>query len=168
MARRSVVSGTRNSITKAARKNFRLDGLADVNANIARVLASVDPKAARSTAEKAKKVYVDAAVAGRNEIRAITPVSKDGTHGHEPGNLRDSVFAARGSAYETNALLGVNHRKAPYAHNVEFGHGGPHAAPPHPFFRPGVEYASREMSQIIKAGLRKVIEEAPKPTPTKI
>lgn len=36
-------------------------------------------------------------------------------------------------------FVAIDYRKGPHAHLVEFGHGGPAPAPPHPFFRPAVD-----------------------------
>jgi hypothetical protein len=35
--------------------------------------------------------------------------------------------------------VGVDRKKAPHAHLVEFGHGGPHPAGPHPYLRPALD-----------------------------
>jgi hypothetical protein len=48
---------------------------------------------------------------------------------------------------------------APYAQPVEFGHGGPHPAPPHPFVRPAfdarAEEAYEEMKKLLNEALDK-------------
>lgn len=58
---------------------------------------------------------------------------------------------------------GVRHTPAHYAHLVEFGHGGPRAAPPYPFMRPAFdETKSAVKTAIINKLKRGVIEEASK------
>jgi len=69
------------------------------------------------------------------------------------GNLKKSLIAKtlkrRGSAMDAlglgqgnpaPAIAGVNYRIAPHAHLVEYGHGGPHPAPAHPFLRPAWDW----------------------------
>lgn len=43
----------------------------------------------------------------------------------------------------------------PYAHLVEYGHGGPHPAPPHPFLEPAAEMAEGEAIDAIMEELTK-------------
>lgn len=47
---------------------------------------------------------------------------------------------------------------APHAHLVEYGHGGPHPAPPHPFVRPSfdrrVDEAYDEMRRVLRNELK--------------
>lgn len=49
------------------------------------------------------------------------------------GTLRNA-----GKVIEEGEVVKVRF-KAPHAHLVEFGHGGPHPAPAHPFLRPAKE-----------------------------
>jgi len=59
----------------------------------------------------------------------------------------------------------VDRKKAPHAHLVEFGHGGKHPAPPHPFLRPAfdafrkaaVDMAGKEISERI---IKKIVRES--------
>lgn len=43
------------------------------------------------------------------------------------------------SSFNKNTVTGVIKEKAPHAHLVEFGHGGPAPAPEHPTMRPAYE-----------------------------
>ena len=140
--RRSVNAEAR----KGLRKAFKLEGIEEIQANVANVINA-------TTGKQAKDVYVAAAVYGKNQVVPLVPRGKT-------GNLRRAIFAARGDENKPDALLGVNYRIAPYAHLVEFGHGGPHPAGPHPYMRPGVTRAIPGIAQIIKDGLLKVIEDA--------
>ena len=146
--RRSVISGSRRGVTSAARKALTIEGIDEIQENLARVLNS-------TTGAAAKKVYVEAAEHGRDVILPLVPVKE--------GRMRASLFAGPGDSNKPNALLGVNGRIAPHFQAVEYGHAGPHPAPPHPSFRPGLARAGPGMSAIIKTGLLKVIEDAPKP-----
>ena len=53
------------------------------------------------------------------------------------------------------------HRKdggAEYANPVEFGHGGPHPAPPHPFVRPAFDAKVDEAYDKVKEQLRTALD----------
>ena len=53
------------------------------------------------------------------------------------------------------------HRKdggAEYANPVEFGHGGPHPAPPHPFIRPAFDAKVDEAYDKVKEQLRTALD----------
>lgn len=75
------------------------------------------------------------------------------------GALHDSI--AIGNVHKRRysgkrITIGV-HRKergAYYATPVEYGHGGPAPAPPHPFIRPAYDTRADEAYQIIRDGLR--------------
>lgn len=43
------------------------------------------------------------------------------------------------------------------AHLVEYGHGGPHPAPAHPFLEPAFNHHKDEAAEIIKAKLREAL-----------
>lgn len=148
MARKGVISGSRGTVPVAARRAMRIDGIAEIQAKLANILTA-------TSAKEAKEVYFEAATVGKEAILAITPLG-------ETGNLRKAIFAAHGDPEKPNALVGVNHHIAPHGHLVEYGHAGKHAAPPHPYFRPGIVQAAPEMKQIIETGLLKVIDEAAK------
>ena len=66
------------------------------------------------------------------------------------GNVRKRRYSGK------RITIGV-HRKergAYYATPVEYGHGGPAPAPPHPFIRPAYDTRADEAYQIIRDGLR--------------
>lgn len=130
-----------------ARRATTFEGMNDVLEALAKVIDS-------TTGDEAKKVFVKAALEARDSIRSLTPVVTS--------KLRESIFAARGDENLPNALVGVNYKIAPHAHLVEFGHAGPRPAPPHPYFRPGLVLATPKVKQILKDGLLKVIENAPR------
>ena len=55
--------------------------------------------------------------------------------------------------------IGVHRQeKAFYATPVEYGHGGPAPAPPHPFIRPAYDTRQDEAYEIIRDGLRDAID----------
>lgn len=144
----------RNLVTKRG-KSVRLEGLQEISANIDRILKETGRSGARAVGEKIKRVLMGGALMVRDEVRDMAP------HG-KTGNLKRGVFAAYGREDKPDVLVGVNYRIAPHAHLVEFGHGGPNAAPPHPYFRPGIAAAKPLAIRAIADGLRKVIEESVK------
>lgn len=96
------------------------------------------------------------------------------------GHLRDFIFATKGklakgetgatadfarsiygdefgNAAGPSVIAGIDLKKAPHAALVEFGHGGPHPAPPHPFMRPAAASARPLAIQIIEDGLRRLL-----------
>lgn len=60
--------------------------------------------------------------------------------GFRPRTYKTGVFAVIGprSGFETTDENGKKHDPKKIAHLVEMGHGGPRAAPPHPFLRPAM------------------------------
>jgi len=103
-----------------------------------------------------QKLLMSQARLVRDRIRAKAPQGKT-------GNLKGAAYAAGLNETTTRkavAFAGVRPRKAPHAHLVEFGHGGPHPAPPHPFVRPAWDESREEVRRNITAGLKKTIEQA--------
>lgn len=102
------------------------------------------------------KILYDQAKLVRNRIKQKAPRGPT-------GNLKKAAYAAvkppslSGTAV---AFAGIRPRKAPHAHLVEYGHGGPHPAPPHPFFRPAWDGCKDDVKRNIAAGLGKTIEKA--------
>jgi HK97 gp10 family phage protein len=81
-----------------------------------------------------KKVLRSAVAKGgrivRKAVKAATPVGKT-------KNLKRNAFM-RTRTYggqTVAAIIGHKWPKGAHAHLVEFGHAGPHPAPPHPFMR---------------------------------
>ena len=58
------------------------------------------------------------------------------------GNLKEALESSAikqvGGRYFIKIGV-INGKRAPHAHLVENGHGGPHPAPPHPFMRPAFD-----------------------------
>jgi len=79
------------------------------------------------------------------------------------GNLKKSVKAKLLKRYGNQpapAIAAVDRKRAPHAGLVEYGHGGPHPAPPHPFFRPAVDAGGEKALQNVVDKLGKLIEGA--------
>jgi HK97 gp10 family phage protein len=82
--------------------------------------------------------------------------------GPRSGNLRNALCIKKTSRRRgARVTVGVHAAEggAPYAQPVEFGHGGPHPAPPHPFVRPAfdakADEAYEEMKRLLNAALDK-------------
>ena len=102
------------------------------------------------------KVILTGARKVRKRIKQNAPVGPT-------GNLKKAVYAK--ALPETSksvavAFAGIRPRKAPHASLVEYGHGGPHPAPPHPFFRPAVDSVKDEVKKDIADGLKKLVNGA--------
>jgi HK97 gp10 family phage protein len=79
------------------------------------------------------------------------------------GNLKKGAYASKLAASLSQsavAFAGIRPRKAPHAHLVEYGHAGPHPAPPHPFFRPAIDEIMPSVKENIEKKLGKTIEGA--------
>lgn len=77
------------------------------------------------------------------------------------GNLKKAAYAVAYPEKTTSpavAFAGIRPRKAPHAHLVEFGHGGPHPAPAHPFVRPAWDGVREQVKRNISLGLKKTVE----------
>ena len=102
-----------------------------------------DPMVQRSFLQEAKSL------AGM--IRQGAPVGKKG---NIKRGIVSKLFRRKGKSI---AFVGINFRIAPHAHLVEDGHGGPHPAPPHPFFRPKVNKFVRTWGENVKRALDKKV-----------
>lgn len=79
------------------------------------------------------------------------------------GNLKKAAYAKAYPETTTSpavAYAGIRPKRAPHAHLVEYGHGGPHPAPAHPFFRPAVDEMMPKVQRNIEQGLKKTVEGA--------
>lgn len=71
------------------------------------------------------------------------------------GTLSNAIGSAI-NAEEARGVITIDLAKAYYAKWVEYGHGGPHPAPAHPFIRPAVEAEQTSHDQAITAALEKM------------
>lgn len=76
------------------------------------------------------------------------------------GDLHDALKAYKGvsrNRYQSRITIGVHrrdwHKDDYYPAYVEFGHGGPRPAPPHPYIRPAYDAKADEAYDKIKDGL---------------
>jgi hypothetical protein len=140
MARQGVTPGK----LKTVGAEIGIEGIPEIKANIAKVLD-------RALGEKAKKVFMRAAMISVKEIRDLAPydpLRKRGTH------LRDAVFADYGDPKKPNVIVGVNPKKAPHGHWLEYGNVRMKAKP---YFRPGVNAARAPMAAELATGMKNLI-----------
>ena len=77
------------------------------------------------------------------------------------GNLRSALRIKKASRRRgARVTVGVHAAEggAPYANPVEFGHGGPHPAPPHPFVRPAFDARVVEAYEKLTEQLRTALD----------
>jgi HK97 gp10 family phage protein len=109
-----------------------------------------------TNAREVKQVYYEAGTILRDQIRANAPRSttrKSGTH------LADAVFVNWGRDDAPDVLVGVNYKKAPHAHWLEYGNARTAAQP---YMRPAISQTVPRIAQKIKDGLLAVIAKAVK------
>lgn len=133
----------RNSVRAVAKKALAFKGMDEFQERLSKVVDAV-------SGPEMKDVMMRGAVIIANDARRRVRV--------KTGNLRGAIFASRGDENRSSVLVGVNFRKAPHAHLVEFGHGGPHPAPPYPFMRPAVESNAGRVEKIFRDGFGRILE----------
>jgi HK97 gp10 family phage protein len=114
----------------------------------------------------------------RDRARANAPLGKGYTKGGELRHLKTSIFAAYGKPDAYDVIAGVDLKKVPHAHLVEFGtqahslHKGARiksgrlqsigpfhpGSKKHPFFIPAIKSSRGAVVKLIRDGLTKLIE----------
>ena len=76
------------------------------------------------------------------------------------GKLRGALRIKKASGRRgARVTVGVHRADgAAYGVPVEFGHGDPHPAPPHPFVRPAFDARSEESYELLKEQLRTALD----------
>lgn len=100
------------------------------------------------------RLLLDQAKLVRDRIREKAPRGPT-------GNLKRAAYAKALPPTTTQpavAFAGIRPRVAPHAHLVEYGHGGPHPAPAHPFVRPAWDGMKEQVKRNIELGLKKAVE----------
>ncbi len=130
----------RQALTKGSAA-FKLEGIAELKANVAKVLD-------RTSATKLKDVYMDAARAFYQEAHADAP--------EVTGRFKRSMFISPGDPNKADALFIIDYKICPYAHIVEYG-SSKHA--PHATIRRAVGTTRPLIARIIGDGLRQALED---------
>ena len=101
---------------------------------------------------RAKEALVKGAQVVLREAQANAPVRS----GELKQALKVGKRAKAGSSYAVE--VGTFYPEAPHAHLVEHGHGGPHAAPAHPFLEPAAEATADEVTETVMAELMRMLD----------
>jgi HK97 gp10 family phage protein len=101
------------------------------------------PELSRNLQALAKMIDQDAVETGLlkigSELRAnVAARAPRGKTGNLKKGFRSKKFRNKIKGNPAT-FVAADYRIASHAHLVEFGHGGPHPAPPHPFFRPAMD-----------------------------
>lgn len=146
---------SRRALT-AAHKAFKVEGLAELQANVNKIIK-------RTSAEKLKEVFLHGAKVVRDEAKELAPVRTSKLQRlPPPGVLKAAIFAAPGDPRKSDALAGVSMKSAakggaPHAMLVEYGTS---KMEPQPFMRPAIAAARPAVARIIADGIREAIEDA--------
>ena len=68
------------------------------------------------------------------------------------------VVKKRSGGYRVTVGIHRKDGSAAYGNPVEFGHGGPHPAPPHPFVRPAFDAKADEAYEKVKEQLKEALD----------
>ena len=99
----------------------------------------------------------------KNAMKPITEDAKARIHSVK-GRLVKAIETRVTTSFDapTEIEVGISykrHKNAHHAHLVEGGHGGPHPAPPHPFWQPAVEAHGEEAAQALEDRINDLIDE---------
>jgi HK97 gp10 family phage protein len=122
-------------------------GLKDLNLKFTALSKTIDSE------ELQERIFQAAKLVGDEAIRRAPR--------GETGNLKNSIVAKKFTKVRPGqpaAFVGIDYSVGPHAYIVEHGHGGPHPAPAHPFFRPAWDSKKKEAEKIIVDGVAKQIE----------
>lgn len=115
----------------------------------------------RAIGRELKRVFMGAALVLRDEARDLAPIIKSNPKNPKPwqapGTLKSAIFASYGKDTDPNVLVGVNYKRAPQAHWIEFGTSD---TPPQPYMRPALTATRPKCVAIIAEGFQGVIEKA--------
>ena len=136
-----------------------VDGMDALAADIARMASRLDASGAGGAVTN--RILKEAAVPVEAQMKANASSDPKIISGKLHGAIHTGDVRARGSGGK-RITIGV-HRKDwddedYYPAFVEYGHGGPHPAPPHPYIRPAYDATEDEAYEIIRKGLKDAID----------
>ncbi|AQU06105.1 HK97-gp10 family putative phage morphogenesis protein [Dehalococcoides mccartyi] len=142
---------------------IKLEGQAELQQTILKLSKSVQ-------SDKVEPILFDAAKMVKTEIKSRVPI--------DTGRLKKAVIAKklkrRDNYKPAPSIAGIDRKKAPHAHIVEFGSAGRYAKkgkhkgryfgpmPAKPYFRPAWDTTRDKALNQIKTGLEKQIESVAK------
>lgn len=108
----------------------------------------------------ARKSAEAALQAGVEPMRAQILSNIDAGGHVRTGQLRGAISIGRLTRGKKGFRMkvGVIGKGAPYAHFVEYGHGGPRPAPPHPFITPAYEATKGQAMEMAAQALREALD----------
>jgi HK97 gp10 family phage protein len=121
------------------------------------VMADLQDKLGDAGARKSADAALRAGAAPMRE----QILSNIDTGGHvRTGQLRGAISIGKltGGKKGFRMKVGVIGNGAPYAHFVEYGHGGPRPAPPHPFMAPAYEATKGRAMELAAQALREALD----------
>lgn len=109
---------------------------------------SLLPQRSKAALEKGAEILCKEAV-------RVAPERRIG----DPKNLRNSIRIGRRKKSDRNAIeVGVFYPDAPHAHLVEYGHGGPKKADPHPFLKTAADNVGDQVLDAIMEELKRELD----------
>ncbi len=124
----------------------RWTGIKEAQRDIQKLAKRLDTKSL-------KKIGLDAARLIYDEARRIAPYDENRTKGT---HVRDAIFIGEGDPSKPDVLVGVNGKKAPHAHLLEFGWSLKHEGIP--FMHPAAKRTRGERERIIISGVKELVE----------
>jgi HK97 gp10 family phage protein len=123
----------------------KIEGKEELDRKLKQLIEHVDP-------DKLEPVLLNCAREVAETARAKAPLGPT-------GNLKRSLIAKLMPRSRVSiAIAAVDRKIAPHGHLVEFGHGGPHPAPAHPFFRPAWDETRDKIYKTITEFLKTAVE----------
>jgi HK97 gp10 family phage protein len=130
-----------------------IKGIDDFEKNINKVISS--------TTRHIPPVLNTAGQKVRKRLKANTPVGKKQIN--EAKKMKNATYTKvtpETSSYPATAFVGYRPRKAPHAHLVIGGHGGPHPAPAYNIVQKTWDEMRDEVKTDIEKGITKAVEGA--------
>lgn len=115
-------------------------------------------KVLKACSGKKEQVLLKAARKVKTRIQEKAEAQQKGSVEHTAQKAAYAASKPETTTYPAVAYAGIRPKKMPHAHLVEFGHGGPRPAPPHPFVRPAWDEIKDEIKNDIATDMGKAIE----------
>ena len=128
-------------------KPFQWEGVPQMKKMFNDMALALGPDGMGTAREQLKDVLLVPAQVIRDEAKDLVPV--------RTGNLRDSIYAAKGPSDKRGVIVGVDGRKAPYGRFVERGTS---RMPAQPYFRPAMAATRPLVANLIADGLKPLLE----------
>lgn len=140
MPRSVLTPGSKKGASQAL--GISLEGVEEILSRVSK-LSFRDAAFARGV----KEVSRAAADVVAKEARDLVPVRS--------GTLKSGIFSAFGDPKKPDALAGVNYRKAPHAHLVEYGTSRTKAQP---YMRPAIAATRGSVAVMVIDGFRRLLD----------